>query len=84
MIQQISDKSLDVREIACVGERVNVNGYTCGFDIWLRGGAKIRITIEAEGEEEKSKYDGPVKDSLMKRADKAREDLIHIWKLTTP
>lgn len=84
MIQQISDKVIGIREIACIGERVNINGYTCKFDIWIRGGAKISITIEAQGGEEKSTYDGPVKQALMDRADKERKDLIHLWIMNTP
>lgn len=83
MIHQISDRALDVREIACIGERVNVNGYTCGFDVWLKGGAKIFIPIVAECKEEKSTYDGPVTSKLMERADKERNELIILWRQNT-
>lgn len=83
MIYQISNNALDVREIACIGERVNINGFTCGFDVWLKGGAKLSIAIGAASDEEKGKYDGPTPGKLMDRADKERNELIILWRQCT-
>lgn len=80
MIHKVGDKFVDVREIACVGERINLNGFSCCVHIWLKRGEKVSPVFGLIEGEVSNGSNGPTPGNLMDRVDKEISELVEIWK----
>lgn len=80
MIYQIGDLLIDLREVVCIGNRENVNGFTCSVTIWLKSGIRVYAMIEGIEMRERNGANEPTPGYLMTRADAEIADFKRVWK----
>lgn len=80
LIRKFGNVTIDVREIACIGERFNLNGFSCGVHVFLKRGEKVNVIFNREGDEPNGGSNGPTPGELTDRVDKEINWLIIIWK----
>lgn len=83
LIRKFGNVTIDVREIACIGERVNLNGFSCCVHIYLKRGEKVSAVFGLTEGEESGGSNGPTPGKLMDRVDKEINWLALIWKQAT-
>lgn len=83
LIRKFGNITIDVREIACMGERFNLNGFSCGVHVFLKGGEKVNVIFNLQGNEKSNGSNGPTPGPLTDRVDKEIDWLILFWKQAT-